>query len=289
VFPPAYQTADPRANGTLHGVAYGDSNRNGPPGWAWGALILPYLEQANVQNAFDLKQACWAPSNLATARTKLTIFLCPSATGGSEGFVMRRYTSGDHETPLNPQPYSPSVTFAHSHYVTMAGTQGYWARPAAYSFDFTVGEPVSGVGTIHIDGVFYRNSKTRIADISDGTSSTVFLGEHSSSLSNKTWVGVIPYSVTCKKFNGVETTDCDSGGALGSAHSGPDAHDHPDVIIHQPNHPSRHADQLWADHPGGCNVLFGDGSVRFLTATMNPFTWRNMCTRNGGEVVPGDN
>src|SRR5690349_25087091 len=42
VFPPAYLTTNPRADGSAYGVPYGDEYRNGPPGWAWGTLILPY-------------------------------------------------------------------------------------------------------------------------------------------------------------------------------------------------------------------------------------------------------
>src|SRR4051794_20603780 len=44
-FPPAYQTTDPKRDGSAFGVSYGDDNRNGPPGWAWGTLILPYIDQ----------------------------------------------------------------------------------------------------------------------------------------------------------------------------------------------------------------------------------------------------
>lgn len=124
-----------------------------------------------------------------------------------------------------------------------------------------------------------------MADITDGTSNTVFLGEHTSALSDKTWVGVVPYSVTCKKVNGTLTDDCDSGGALVQAHSGPDLHDHPQVIIHQPNHPARHPDQLEADHAGGCHCLLGDGSVRFISQYMDGFVWAGLCTRGGAEVT----
>src|SRR5436853_7824936 len=45
VYPPAYLTTDSHADGTAFGISYGDDYRNGPPGWAWGVLILPYLEQ----------------------------------------------------------------------------------------------------------------------------------------------------------------------------------------------------------------------------------------------------
>ena len=284
VFPPAY-LGSPVASGTSVGVSFPDDNRNGPSGLGWGVMILPYLEQSALYQQFDPTIPLWAPQQSAALRAKVTTFLCPSAVGGSDGFALRRYTSGDNESPGNPQPYSPALTLAHSHYVTMAGTQGPWARPTAWSTDFSVPEPIPSAGSAIIDGAFYRNSRIRIADITDGTSNTVFVGEHTSRLSDKTWVGVVPYSVTCKKQNGVVTDDCDSGGALVQGHSGPDLHDHPQVIIHQPNHPAQHPDQLESDHTGGCHGLLGDGSVRFFSQYMDGFTWASLCTRANGEVT----
>src|SRR5438132_327541 len=55
-FPPAYVTENPRANGTVYGVGYGDDNRNGPTGFAWGVFLLPYLEQDNLYRQFALDQ-----------------------------------------------------------------------------------------------------------------------------------------------------------------------------------------------------------------------------------------
>src|SRR5476651_867509 len=43
-YPPSCIT-DPYANGTAYGVPYGDSSRVGPSGFAWGVLLLPFLEQ----------------------------------------------------------------------------------------------------------------------------------------------------------------------------------------------------------------------------------------------------
>ena len=37
--------------------------------------------------------------------------------------------------------------------------------------------------------------------------------------------------------------------------------------------------------PGGCNVLFGDGSVRIITQYIDPNTWVALSTRNVGEVI----
>jgi prepilin-type N-terminal cleavage/methylation domain-containing protein/prepilin-type processing-associated H-X9-DG protein len=286
-FPPAYVTTNTFANGTASGIGYGDDNRNGPPGWAWGTLILPFIEQGNLFKSFRLDLPCWAPENTPFVRTRLSIFLCPAATGGSGGFAVER-DSGDGRHGI---PFSPTIFFAHLHYVTNAGVNQPWGRSTAYSYDFTIPEPMPTPPGPHvINGPFYRNSATRIADVTDGLSNTVFIGEHSSILSNKTWVGVVPGAATCPRLDlRPWPSDCNSGGCLVGVHSGPDVHDHPQVIIHAPNNPFGHTDEMWSEHPGpGCNVLFGDGSVRFIGAFINPNTWVALSTLNQGDVPQGD-
>jgi prepilin-type processing-associated H-X9-DG protein len=41
-------------------------------------------------------------------------------------------------------------------------------------------------------------------------------------------------------------------------------------------------------HPGGVNVLMGDGSARFVKSTIDGMTWRALGTVGGGEVISGD-
>ena len=41
-------------------------------------------------------------------------------------------------------------------------------------------------------------------------------------------------------------------------------------------------------HPGGVNVVLGDGSVRFIRDTIDLATWRALATRGGGEVISAD-
>jgi prepilin-type processing-associated H-X9-DG protein len=43
-----------------------------------------------------------------------------------------------------------------------------------------------------------------------------------------------------------------------------------------------------SNHPGGVNVLFGDGSVRFIKDSISPQTWMALGTRANGEVISGD-
>ena len=41
-------------------------------------------------------------------------------------------------------------------------------------------------------------------------------------------------------------------------------------------------------HPGGVNVLFADGSIRFINDTIPPGLWRALSTRGGGEITSGE-
>ncbi|WP_165252122.1 DUF1559 domain-containing protein [Paludisphaera soli] len=285
-YPPAY-VGDPRAVGSAYGVSYPDGNINTTPGFAWGTLILPYLEQATVYASFNTNLPCWAPDNSTGAQVRLSVFLCPSATGGSEPFALHRYDNGDSGAPNDAGEFAPRIVFSRSHYVTNAGINQPWGRTTAYSYDFDQPEPIPGAPAPHaIDGPFYRNSRTRVASVGDGLSNTVFLGEKSSSLCDSTWVGVVPFASTPERP--WWPSDPNSGGNLVGAHSGPDVRDHPQVIIHAPNHPFGHTDEMYSEDGDGSNVLLGDGSVRWVKETVNPYVWVALSTRNGGEIVPGD-
>src|SRR5207302_6597560 len=118
----------------------------------------------------------------------------PSASGGSDGFEVQK-EAGNMRYGVS---FSPPVYFSHSHYVTNAGVHQPWGRTNAYAYDFDQPEPIPANGNqlAHTDGPFYRNSRVSAVGVIDGLSQTVFIGEHSSVLSNKTWVGVVPWAVT---------------------------------------------------------------------------------------------
>ena len=68
-------------------------------------------------------------------------------------------------------------------------------------------------------------------------------------------------------------------------HTGPS----PDEAwIDVPNDKKAGADDFHSLHPGGCNFLFGDGSIRFIKETINPQVFSYLSTRAGGEVVSSD-
>jgi prepilin-type processing-associated H-X9-DG protein len=59
-------------------------------------------------------------------------------------------------------------------------------------------------------------------------------------------------------------------------------------VIHPPNSPLGHTDEFCSLHPGGANVLMGDGSVRFVKQQINLLTWAALSSRSNGEVISGD-
>jgi hypothetical protein len=160
--------------------------------------------------------------------------------------------------------------FGRSHFVGNAGHDEPWAL-AVGSWD--------GVS----NGPLYRNSQVRIADVPDGLSETVFVGEHAI-ISDKTWVGVVPGAEVCPLDpNRFPFTECDSAATLVLCHSGPAASE--PGIIHPPNAATCHVCQMYAPFSAGGHVLLGDGSVRLILDTINHDTWAALCSRNGGDIV----
>lgn len=289
IYPPAYITGNTRQQGSDFGVSYPDGNGNGPSGFGWGALLLSHLEQQATYDQFNFEAPCWAPVNSTAARSKISVFLCPSASGGEGGFLVTKGEGNAWNPTQSATPFSSPIFFSHSHYVTNAGRHQPWGRVTQFE-DFNVPEPIVAANgenlMAHMEGPFYRNSNVKDRDVTDGLSHTIFLGEHTSKLSDKTWVGVVPFSASCPKPGFF--SECNSGGNLVGVHSGPDMHDHPQVIIHAPNNVFGHTDEMYSEHVGGGNVLMGDGSVRFIEEGIDPFVFTALSTRADGEVIPDD-
>ncbi|HTN76607.1 MAG TPA: DUF1559 domain-containing protein, partial [Pirellulaceae bacterium] len=200
----------------------------------------------------------WDSVNAAPALTTLTFHLCPSASGDKQAFAV-----------INGSGTS-LAKFGRSHYVANVGQEEPWGVTA---------DDYSSIA----DGPLYRNSTTNAGDVRDGLSNTVFLGEHHAVLSSKTWVGVVPGATVCATPR-FAFSACDHAATLVNVHSGPASGEVPHVI-HPPNSPLCHVCQMYAEHPGGCNVLLGDGSVRFVSEYVNQVTWAALSSRALGEVV----
>src|SRR2546421_30441 len=139
--------------------------------------------------------------------------------------------------------------------------------------------PVGGGGAQY-QGVLLRNSKVRVTDITDGTSTTLFTGERASKRSPMTtWVGAVTDSSVPPQNPGY---DDEGPPVLVLTNTG----DVADARV--PNNPLDHVEDTNSRHPQGVNFLFGDGSVRVIQNTIRPVLWEALGTRAGGEPVSMD-
>lgn len=238
------------------------------PGTGWGLAITAFLEEQQAASAVRPSDPAWSvasPLAAPVVAATIPIFLCPSAAGPREPFAVRR---------PDGSPHPSGARLGRSHYVANAGHADPWDEsPPRRSWE--------GIA----NGPLYRNSRIRAAQVGDGLSQTVFLGEHTSAVSEKAWAGVVPGSASHpgERVATLLGGEADAAATLVLVHSGP-AEDEM-RIIHPPNDPAAHADQMFSDHPGGAHVTMGDGSVRFVSELIHQPTWAAMSSINGGEAV----
>lgn len=249
-FPAGYlaSTRSPAAN---------TSTLDAPPGWGWGAQLLPYLEGTNLHENLDMRLPAWDPANAKWVKKPLSVFINPGAPNRSTTIKVKT----DAGVEL--------AEWSRSHYVANNGQDESW------------GYVRHDLSDIPGRGPFYRNSRITVADVADGLSSTVFLGEHTT-VSDKTWVGVHPDAASCPNDpNRYPFTQCDAAATLVLCHSGPAAGEQD--VIHPPSFPTCHVCQMYAPWPGG-QVLFGDGHVQLILTSIDLDTWAGLCSIDGGEV-----
>lgn len=266
---------------------------DGAPGWGWAAGLLPYFESNSIAAALRYDEPIWSPANEEAIGATIPLMLCPSSTGGDDPFIIR----DEMGVPLIID--GRQVRVGRSHYVASHGQESCWGEcgSAATGEVFTniyTGAtkiiPIDGDASRVADGPFFRNSKTRFRDVLDGTANTIFFGEHSSALSEKTWVGVVPGAFTHPEFTSPENGP-DAAATLTLVHAGPSGGEL-DItgkpIIHPVNFPTYHVGQMYSQHPGGGHVCMGDGSVQYITEFVDLLIWAEMSSMAEGEHVDWD-
>jgi hypothetical protein len=123
------------------------------------------------------------------------------------------------------------------------------------------------------NGAFLRNRQFRVADITDGLSNTIFVGERNMEFAKTTWVGAVPGGgLYAEKYGFAELAP---GLVLGHGSA-----------VHLPNNPNvQDPDVFYSKHVAGINFLLGDGSVRSLNGSVSPSLYEALLGRNDGNVV----
>ncbi len=216
------------------------------PQWGWAALILPYMEQGPLHQTLDVKgRSLSATLSIASSdtqvdealRTLISGYRCPSDTAND-------YVSGTNVsiervwTDRFNYVYDPPV----SSYV---GSVGLYNSP--FGIDMMSGDN---------NGILYGNSMIAFRDVLDGTSNVLAVGERS----NKCWPGPATWL-------GPNTMTNDANGIYFTV-----GHVLYPINDETPTGAPHCQNGFASYHPGGAMFVFCDGSVHFLSETIESNT-----------------
>jgi prepilin-type N-terminal cleavage/methylation domain-containing protein/prepilin-type processing-associated H-X9-DG protein len=287
------------------------------PNMSAQAMLLPYLEQTPIYNALDFQFGAEYDlgMNQTGVLTIVSAFLCPSDPNAGSRLNINSYyvsmgTTTDYMfTPgvaggANWMGTTPNVTFT--------GTTGLFAQAVSYGVGHctdgtsnTVALAESLLGDGRARSVWgpttsppsrYRGNMVFGADPGDdlnrphdafqnpGLTLTILQNCNAVFQASNTmigddhgyrWaIGITGYSL----FNTIQTpNDRQYPFAACRLDGGPN--DYPD---------SGFAYASGSAHPGGINVGFADGSVKFIKDSINRTTWWSLGTKANGEVISAD-
>jgi prepilin-type processing-associated H-X9-DG protein len=260
-FPSGFICTQPQANpnNTAPGWGWHMSNPRRPlgdpranpnntaPGWGWAALLLPDLEQDNLARQINYALPIEDPSHLAPRTTVLKVFVCPA----------------DRNTGIFTV-------------YNQAGAPLAQAATNSYAGSFGVSVDLDEV-LDDANGVFYRNSRIRVTDITDGSSNTFAVGERADLFTQTPWAGAIGYS-TSRITPGAPVNHPD---IVEEAATETVAH----VAVHTLNSPNSDPEDFYSPHGQVAIFLFADGSVHLLPTSVSLRVLQALATRDGGETV----
>jgi prepilin-type N-terminal cleavage/methylation domain-containing protein/prepilin-type processing-associated H-X9-DG protein len=262
------------------------------------ARLLQYLEGTTIFNTinFNYEYNHTSLGNVTAFTSQLNVFICPSAVRQPNGKDGSAGTDTDS-------------TFAATFGGYGVGDYGATVYTDISPRGLTTGLGAGGATPYRdknsrANGLL-KQSKTSIAECTDGTSNTVaiaedagrdsrFISPYLRGSANAPNPAVNVYSpsdaglplrfwrwaeadsafgVSGQINNPFQPTNCGSAWQTACAAAGNNAGNN---------------DEIFSYHPGGANCLFGDGSVKFMKATTNVVVLRSVITLQGGEVVSSD-
>ncbi|MCE9555036.1 MAG: DUF1559 domain-containing protein [Planctomycetes bacterium] len=248
-----------------HGTFPPGRVKDSGPKASWLRFTLPYIEQTEVDAAYDGKVA-WNHANNKTAREMaVPTFICPSAPQrGSKISNAAGTISGG---------ISDFVAIGRLH------------KDAVAAGMFASHIPATPAAADFIPGILNVDERVGLNKIGDGTTHTIIIGELAGRPTHYLRPGVTgPMNLVGKGMWADD--DSMSTSVKGSNYPDPT---NASGWVEAPFGPCpmncTNKSELFSFHPGGVNVAFGDGSVVFLREDIEIDVLANLVTRNGGESI----
>lgn len=239
---------------------------NGTKG-SWMVRILPYLDQASLFNSLNFNVN--GPSSHLEAQAD------------AKGKLYRAYTVPAYMCPTDP--HISHVDWGKSNYGISAGnanmnTQGDCGRNnLGNTFGIGVWHHADGDRAEFVSGVGNRcNFAASIAQIADGTSNVILVGESLPQCTDHMWTGwfhfnnnwltttaPINWPVHCQNRPRVTETI-------------PGCHDWNDHGYSQ---------GFKSDHKGGAQIVLADGTVKFISENIDWMTLQRLGERRDGQTI----
>jgi prepilin-type N-terminal cleavage/methylation domain-containing protein/prepilin-type processing-associated H-X9-DG protein len=245
-------------------------NNNGPslPRQGWMIFVLPYFEQDNLYRQYDLTKSWFDPMNVPATSVPLKIVTCPSAPN-----PLRQDSRPDFYPTWNP---------------IVATTD--------YAVINSVDPRLVTAGLVDFagNGPMPKDSKTKITDITDGTSNTILIAESAGRpqlYQLGTPIGTPPTPAVNGGGWSRAAADITLNGSTadGTTAPGPCAlncsNGFPLTVYPDPYFGVNGTGNIYAFHSGGANFLFADGSVHFIGQSIDIRTLAQLVTATGGEVI----
>jgi prepilin-type N-terminal cleavage/methylation domain-containing protein/prepilin-type processing-associated H-X9-DG protein len=254
-----------------------------PSAYHWSYLLLPYIEQGNLQRTIPLVQnPNWlAGPYLASLQTALPLMRCPSTTDLE--FYDDTYSTHNFGGTV-PHRYAVSYGVVISGSIGNPSTSRH-GEQESYLDDGSPGNPVGPLGypqlvASRFDGPFNQNTLYSFRNISDGLSNTAAIGERYRTDPNNVTGGWGFWAVGDPT---AEDRHCHFSGTTGI----------PFNVLVTPTNNNNNRKINYAGfrsrHDGGVNFVFLDGSVHFLTDSTSDAVRLAIGTRAGGEVFSLEN
>ena len=260
-------------------------NAASPNGWNQFFKILPYMEQQSVYNLANFSVPAIYDGETTVSEVTLSWFSCPTRRvnykdGTNPATATSRNDYAGCAGFLNGSMYGCS----NGNYIPAPPNGGTPNYGLGSSSTYNRGNMPGSKGAIVWGGL---GAVRRLAEFADGTSNSILAGEKSlpwqvfgsDGGDNEMWQNS-GWDEDCVRFHFPPIAD-----ALAPPYYG--------ICNTPPNPTVSTSGAVWRKmfggaHPGGVNVLFTDGSVKFIKYTVSPDTFRKLAVIDDQGIIDAD-